>query len=144
MKNLRQSPDTHQVVLDAIRRLDDAFRDRDVDAAVACFSPEGAFYGDDLVEHAHGADDLRSFLAEMFEEAYTIGWDVRDTWARRHGDVLWFVAEVRAVMSYEVGLMEHVPFRISGILRRHRGQWRFELFDGTQPADATRELLVTA
>jgi hypothetical protein len=46
-------------------------------------------------------------------------------------------------MLYPDGLMERVPFQLSGTLSRPRiGPWRFELFNGTQPVTQTRELLV--
>ena len=46
--DLPQQPD--QIVAGALERLSAAFRARDVEAAVDCFSPDGAVYGDDLGE----------------------------------------------------------------------------------------------
>ena len=87
-----------------------------------------------------------------FEEAFTITWETGatgesgatgGTWSRRRGDVLWFVARTEAVLTYPEGIVERVPFQLSGTLshsRRHG--WRFELFNGTQPVTQARELLV--
>ncbi|ANH37148.1 hypothetical protein I601_0698 [Nocardioides dokdonensis FR1436] len=132
-----------QIVVAALDRLSERFRARDVDGAVACFSPEGAVYGDDLGEHAHGTEELRLFLAEVFEETCTLGWEVGETWSRRRGDVMWFVSDAEAVLDYPDGLRECVRLQLSGILSRHRRRWRFELFTGTQPVTHSRELLVT-
>ncbi|MEP7737088.1 nuclear transport factor 2 family protein [Nocardioides sp. 31GB23] len=149
--DLPQQP--HQIVAGALERLSEAFGARDVEAAVDCFSPDGAVYGDDLGEHAHGAEELRPFLAELFEEAFTITWETGatgetgesgGTWSRRRGDVLWFVSEAEAVLDYPDGLRERVRFQLSGILSATDGRWRFELFNGAQPVSPSRELLVRA
>ena len=133
-----------RVVVEALGRLQRAFAQRDVDAALACFAADGAAYGDDLGEHAHGHDELRPFLAEMFEESFVMAWDVRDLWARRRGDVLWFGAATEAVLDYPEGLQERLPFQLSGTLSRSPEGWLFELFNGTQPVSQGRELLVGA
>ena len=132
------------LVAGALARLSVAFGARDVEAAVACFSPEGAVYGDDLGEHAHGSEELRVFLAELFEESFTLSWEAGETWSRRRGDVVWFVCGTEAVLDYPDGLVERVRFQLSGILSAADGRWRFELFHGSQPVSPQRELLVRA
>ena len=137
--------DEREAVLAANRAFYRAFAERDVDAAVACFTPDGAAYGDDLGEHAHGHEELAFFLAEVFEEQFTLTWEAQEVWARRRGGVLWFVARTEAVLTYPEGIVERVPFQLSGTLshsRRHG--WRFELFNGTQPVTQARELLIRA
>ncbi len=143
MKKQQASAELHRVVVETLTRLGRAFADRDVEAAVACFTPDGAVYGDDLGEHAHGHEELASFLAEVFEEPFVMGWEVGEVWARHRSDVLWFVARTEAVLSYPEGIVERVPFQLSGTLSRSRRHgWRFELFNGTQPVTQARELLV--
>lgn len=133
------------VVIETLGRLERAFAERDVDATLACFADDGAAYGDDLGEHAHGHDELRLFFAEMFEEPFVMSWDVRDLWARRRGDVLWFVASTEAVLSYPEGLQERLPFQLSGTLSHDRRDgWLVELFNGTQPVTRDRQLLIGA
>ncbi|MCK5930411.1 MAG: nuclear transport factor 2 family protein, partial [Nocardioides sp.] len=99
MKKQQVSADLQRVVVETLARLGRAFAERDVDAAVACFTPDGAAYGDDLGEHAHGHEELAFFLAEVFEEPFTMGWEVGEVWARHRGDVLWFVARTEAVLT---------------------------------------------
>lgn len=143
MRNSSATQEPQRVVIETLARLERAFAARDVDAALACFTSDGAAYGDDLGEHAHGQDELRLFLAEVFEESFTLGWEVADVWARHRGGVLWFVASTEAVLTYPEGLLERLPFQLSGTLshsRRHG--WRFELFNGTQPVTQARELLI--
>ncbi|MEE3127863.1 MAG: nuclear transport factor 2 family protein [Actinomycetota bacterium] len=143
MKKQQVSAELQRIVVETLARLGRAFAERDVDAAVACFTPDGAAYGDDLGEHAHGHEELAFFLAEVFEEPFVMGWEVGEVWARHRGDVLWFVARTEAVLTYPEGIVERVPFQLSGTLshaRRHG--WRFELFNGTQPVTQARELLV--
>ncbi len=145
MRKQQPTEELQRVVVETLARLGRAFAERDVDAAVACFTPDGAAYGDDLGEHAHGHEELAFFLAEVFEESFVMGWEVGDVWARRRGDVLWFVARTEAVLTYPEGLVERVPFQLSGTLSRSRREgWRFELFNGTQPVPQARQLLVGA
>lgn len=144
MRKSQVVEDVDRVVVEALGRLGRAFAQRDVEAALACFAADGAAYGDDLGEHAHGHEELRLFLAEVFEESYVMGWDVRSVWARHRGDVLWFVASTEAVLTYPEGLVERLPFQLSGTLSRSRQGWVFELFNGTQPVTQGRELLVRA
>jgi len=48
VKKQQVSADLQRVVVETLARLGRAFAERDVDAAVACFTPDGAAYGDDL------------------------------------------------------------------------------------------------
>lgn len=144
MRKSQVAADLDQLVVGTLDRLGRAFAQRDVDAALACFAADGAAYGDDLGEHAHGHEELRLFLAEVFEEPFTLGWEVSSVWARHRGDVLWFVAATEAVLTYPEALVERLPFQLSGTLSRGRRGWVFELFNGTQPVTQGRELLVRA
>ena len=145
MRKSSATQEPQRVVVETLARLQQAFAARDIEAALACFTPDGAAYGDDLGEHAHGQDELRLFLAEVFEESFTLGWEVTEVWARHRGGVLWFVASTEAVLTYPEGLEERLPFQLSGTLShsRRRG-WQLELFNGTQPVTQARELLIGA
>jgi len=131
-------------VEDAVARVSAAFGARDVEAALACFAADAAVFGDDLGENAQGAEELRLFFDELFEEPYAMTWEPRSTYARSRGEVIWFVADTEAVLTYADGLVERLPFQLSGTLSRRRGRWSFELFNGTQPVTQHRELLVAA
>lgn len=145
MRKPSATQEPQRIVVETLARLQQAFAARDTEAALACFTPDGAAYGDDLGEHAHGQDELRLFLAEVFEESFTLGWEVTGVWARHRGGILWFVASTEAVLTYPEGLEERLPFQLSGTLShsRRRG-WQLELFNGTQPVTQARELLIGA
>lgn len=145
MRKQQAAAELHRVVVDTLARLGEAFAQRDVEAALRCFTPDGAAYGDDLGEHAHGHEELRLFLAEVFEESFVLGWEVGEVWAGHRHDVLWFVASTEAVLTYPEGLVERLPLQLSGTLSHTRREgWRFELFNGTQPVTQARELLIRA
>lgn len=129
-------PAVADLVADAVGRLTTALRTRDIRSAVACFAPHGVVFGDDTGERAQGREELELFFSEIVEEPYTLGWQVDEVWGRRSGHVVWFVADVLVVLEYDEGLRESLPFRLSGVLRRGRRGWAFELFNGTQPASA--------
>ena len=125
----------------AVARFGACLRARDVAAATGCFVPEGALYGDDLGEHAHGVEEMGPFFAELFEEDFTLAWELTETWARRSGDLIWFVCTAQVVVRSDEGWEDRAPFKVSGVLRATRAGWRFELFNASQPARGLDALL---
>jgi ketosteroid isomerase-like protein len=123
----------HEIAVGAVARLESALRTRDVKAGVDCFVADGAVYGSDLGEQAHGHAELRVFLTRLFDQPVTLGWDLESIWARRSGDVLWFVAPGHAVLLSDDGGTERLLYRVCGVLRDEGDAWRFELFNGTAP-----------
>ena len=125
--------DPHQLVVATLARLESRLREGDLHGAVACFVPDGAIYGADLGEEAHGTEELTSFLEAVLDHGLSIGWDVEETWVRSSGEHLWFVATATVVLRDGEAEVSREPLRMSGILRGSRGYYRFELFNGTQP-----------
>lgn len=125
--------DPHQIVVNSLTRLQDRLAERDLDGAVDCFVPNGAIYGEDLCEEAHGAEELANYLGQLLDRPYTFCWDLDESWVRQSADTLWFVADARIVLRGPDGGSTHEPVRMSGILRGGGGYYRFELFNGTQP-----------
>ena len=130
---------SHGVVSETLTRLEERLRARDVEGAVACFMPNGAIYGKDVGEEAHGATELRALFGGLVAREETIGWDLGKTHVRSSAGSVWFVADASLVVRGPHGSdpQQH-PFRMSGILRGHHGFWRFELFNGTMPLIGSR------
>lgn len=127
-----EAPD--DVVRTAVDALSAACAERDVDAAIARFTPQGAIFGDDVAEQALGRGELGPFFAEVFEESWTLAWSLGEVWTRQSHDVIWFVAEATVLRRETSGARSsRAPFRLAGVLRRQAGQWRFELFAASQP-----------
>ena len=63
----------------------------------------------------------------------TVDWELGSIYARRSGDILWFVVPARAVLAGSDGSIESLEFRLSGVLRDTEDGWLFELFSGTEP-----------
>ncbi|MBB6627257.1 nuclear transport factor 2 family protein [Nocardioides sp. KIGAM211] len=122
-----------EIAVEAVARLQRCLRERDVEGAVACFVEDGATYGADLGEHAHGHEELRDFMGLLFKLPVTVGWEFETIYARRSGDILWFVAPAQAVVTSSDGTVESLEFRLSGVLRDTPDGWLFELFNGTEP-----------
>ncbi|GEP38710.1 hypothetical protein NPS01_23730 [Nocardioides psychrotolerans] len=125
--------DPHGLLIETLERLEGCLQTRDLDGAVACFVPDGAIFGEDPLEQAHGTAELTLLLAEVLEHPFSVGWDVHETWVRIVGQTAWFVASASLVLrdgKQEVG---REPFPMSGVLRGGAGFFRFELFNGTQP-----------
>jgi ketosteroid isomerase-like protein len=121
----------------AVGALVEHLRARDLEGALAVFAPDAVLFGSEADERARGVEELRSFLASLFELGHTVGWtwDPAEISAARLGDVAWFVAPAVARLVGDDGSERRLPYRLSGVL--HRGEdrtWRFALFNGAEPA----------
>lgn len=124
----------HEIAVDAVRRLQERLGAGDVEGAVACFVEDGATFGAELGERAHGHDELRDFLGQLVARPVTVGWELAAVCASRSDDALSFVSDAQVLLVTEDGATDRVPFRVAGVLREAEGEWRFELFNGTEPA----------
>ncbi|MBF4162433.1 nuclear transport factor 2 family protein [Nocardioides acrostichi] len=110
--------------------------------ALACFTSEASFYGDDLDEEVHGAADLGCYLEELAEGPVPTWEPVRVRARRRHG-LIWFVAACDAVVRYPDGLSERTQLRVSGVLVKHSRRWLFDLLEVSRPSSAREELWIS-
>ncbi len=124
----------HEIAVAAVRRLEECLGSGDVEGAVACFVEDGATFGAELGERAHGHAELRDFLGRLCERPVTVGWELAAICASRSEDALCFVSDAEVLLVAEDGATDRVPFRVSGVLREAAGEWLFELFNGTEPA----------
>ncbi len=112
----------------------------DVESALSRFAPDGEvmYAGSERGEVAVGLPDLRRLLAELFarDERYSWRCDTVhvvpcDTGFAVLADATLFVDPWPAVA--DVG-RESVPYRVSGLLEDHDGDWRWRACSGSEPA----------
>lgn len=60
--------------------------------------------------------------------AIRFAWD--EVAIRRSGAVGWLLARGRCAVGPEGGPVEIIPYRLSGVLERTGGRWRWQLFHG--------------
>lgn len=125
-------------VLGLLHQLSEAFRLRRVDDLLAQFSagPTATYAGSEAGETATGVPALRRLFTDVFgrEEAYSFRLP-----QVMHDDVggrAWLLAE-GAVLEHRRGqATQSFPYRITGVLVREAGAWRWALLTGSEPAVA--------
>jgi hypothetical protein len=99
--------------------------ERDVDAFMACWADDHdvQMWGSDLAERADGRDAIR-----RLGEAIVAGDEIRFEWADRfvytEGEVAWVNA---------AGTCNGMPYRLTAVLVRRAGAWRWHTFSGSIP-----------
>jgi len=89
-------------------------------------------YGSEEGETAETPAELQALFKSLFGRPYRLAW----RWDRRRvtcqENVAWIVAEGRIEMIHP-DRVEHLPYRMTGVLQKIGGQWRWRLFSGSEP-----------
>jgi ketosteroid isomerase-like protein len=100
--------------------------ERDVDSFMALWADDDdvAMWGSELDERAEGRERIRALGEALasWPEQLTFTWD--DTFVRVEGDVAWVNA---------VGAINGSPYRLTAVLVRRAGEWRWHTFHGSEP-----------
>ncbi len=128
-------------VVEAFDGLIDALtRRRDADAAVALYATDDdvAFWGSTVDEIAFGPDAVAGVLREIARSptGLTSTWEPHRVHVE--GDVAWVnaVGEIRVENPGQEPRI--APYRITAVLVRRDGGWRWHTFSGSEP-DAPRD-----
>lgn len=121
---------------EALLALSEAFRARDLEAALACFVEEAAFTyaGSELGEVACGKEELRDLLGKVFSREVSYSWTPRQVWESSHGPHLLVLAELTGCVHTGLDI-EEFAYRISGVLGHDKeDRWRWLLLHGAEPS----------
>jgi hypothetical protein len=92
-------------------------------------------YGSEEGETVETLAELERLFQALFARQYRLAWK----WDRRRAtcqeSIAWIAAEGRIEMTHP-DRVEHLPYRMIGILQRIGGAWRWRLFSGSEPASA--------
>lgn len=107
--------------------------DRDPDAVVAMFV-DGAiwFAGSDLHEHATSREGLRAIMATLAASSTRLHFEWASRQAHASADVAWVNAAGRVAITAAEGETS-VPYRVTAVLVRRAGRWRWQTFAGSIP-----------
>ncbi|MDQ1423521.1 MAG: hypothetical protein QOD72_1019 [Acidimicrobiaceae bacterium] len=124
-------------VIDAIAALSDAFRRRDLEAALACFDddPGTTYAGSERGEVAVGSDALRELLTRLFERDEAYSWAIERVWTSERGDLRIVMAELTGTVHLDSGGTERFPYRLGGVVRIEDDTGRWLLCQGAEPTD---------
>ena len=130
--------DHEAIVSSVLSAFVERLRARDIQGALALFEGHATLLGSEEGESAHGHAGLREFFERIYRRPHTYGWTWNQITADGQGGVIWFVAPAAVVVRQDDGIEQAAPYRLSGVLRRGSdGDWRFALFNGSEPAAPT-------
>jgi ketosteroid isomerase-like protein len=120
----------------AISALSDAFRNRDLAAALDCFAedPETIYAGSEQAEVAVGPEALRELFRRIFDRDEAYSWVTRQAWSSARGELLVVLAELTLTVHPDSGDTSDVPYRLSGVLRIEGNESRWLLCHGAEPS----------
>lgn len=123
------------VAVNAITALSDAFRSRDVEAALACFADDpGTIYaGSEQGEIAVGPEALRELLERIFDREESYSWTTDHLWESQQDNVHTVMAELTATVHFNSGASSPFPYRLSGVVRVENDAGRWLLLHGAEP-----------
>lgn len=116
----------------ALIRLNDLLSKRDLAIVDEFGQGEVQFAGSEAGQRAHGRAELEAFFQRLFSVPQTLAFSWREVDVQVRGPVAWLYAEGEVLVKGE-GPEERKPYRLSGVLELHHGQWRWRLFHGAQP-----------
>jgi ketosteroid isomerase-like protein len=131
-------------VLHAGSTLADAFRLRDLEAALACFVPDDdiSYVGSEPGERADGAAAVTALLTELFARPEAYCWEVQAASVHTRAGIAYLSCETVGRVRTDAGHGESFPYRISGLLERTASGWLWRACHGCEPhaadADADR------
>ncbi len=109
--------------------------DRDAAAATALFSDDDDIWmsGSDLPELAIGSEAIAALHRDVASRPFTLTftWDRRT--AHSEGDVAWVNAGGSLLVDYPDREPVSMHYRITAVLVRREGIWRWHTFNGSEP-----------
>ena len=89
--------------------------------------------GSDLAELAIGKDAIAALHHDVASNPFTLTF----TWGTRmvhsEGDVAWVNAGGSLLIEYEDRVPTTMPYRMTAVLVRREGIWRWHTFNGSEP-----------
>ena len=125
---------THAEVSTALTRLNEllATRNRAIVDEFAAM-PDVMLLGSDPGEVAVGRGNMVALFDAVFALPFQISWDWAQTRVSSEGDIAWVFAEGDVVMKGADGETRK-PYRMTGVLQRLDGEWKWRQFHGSEPA----------
>jgi ketosteroid isomerase-like protein len=112
--------------------------DRDAAAATALFANDQDVWmsGSDLPELAIGYEPIAELHRGVANSRYTLTFNWERRTVHSEGDVAWVNASGSLLVESEDREPTTMPYRITAVLVRRNGTWRWHTFNGSEPHTA--------
>ena len=123
-------------VVAAADRLSAAFAARDVGAAMACVVTDDdiGYVGSENAENAAGRAAVEALFKTLFARDEAYSWQVRNALVHEYGDCAYLFAEADGLVQTDAGGAVPFAYRISGVLEKLGGLWKWRHCHGCEPA----------
>jgi ketosteroid isomerase-like protein len=104
--------------------------DRDAAAVHALWAtdPDTVMWGSDEDERAHGPEEVKALLEAVVASPSELGFDWEEREHHVEGDVCWINARGSLYVNGEA-----TPYRVTAVLVRRDGVWRWHTHSGSEP-----------
>ena len=128
--------DTRAGIVAAAHDLSAAFAARDLGAALDCFvaGEDIGYVGSEHGESASGRAAVTRLLATVFARDEAYSWRVTTAIVREYGEFGYLFAEADGLARTDGGELTPFPYRISGLMQRVGGRWRWRQCHGCEPS----------
>jgi hypothetical protein len=122
-------------LLDAVRRLSEAFATRDATAALACFvqTDDISYVGSEQGERARGREAVASLFASLFARPEAYSWRVTDFIVHDCVTYAYVSVEADGLAITDGGDREAFPYRLSGLLEPSADCWAWRACQASVP-----------
>jgi hypothetical protein len=126
------------ILQNLLRALSEAFRTRDVEQLLLLFSqrPTATYAGSETDEKATGPSAMRQLFTQLLARDAGYSFTFPETTYSGTSDLVWVLADGTGVETTPSGAAEAFPYRLTGILAREEGRWRWLLLTGAEPTAA--------
>lgn len=127
-------PDADPEIRGALERLNALLRARDPELLAeftAC--ADMLLIGSEAEEIVEGRPGFEGFVHSLFALPVTLGWEWSRVRVAREQDLAWVFARGELVIR-DVEGERRKPYRMTGVLQRRDGRWRWRMFHGSEPA----------
>jgi hypothetical protein len=127
-----------RVAVEALQRMSEAFFAQDRAALLESFSahPSATYAGSEAGETAAGPEALHRLFTEVLARPDRYSFTFSEVRAHAVTDAVWVLADGTGVETSPAGVAEPFPYRVSGVLVREAGAWRWALLTGSEPTHA--------
>lgn len=127
------SDDPVSVVHAALMDISAAVHERDAQRFIGLFTADGVLFGSLATEYAVGTQGLTVFAERFFANSFRARWMWDPPEVGCRAETVWFAGPATVVLEHDAGGADELPYRLSGVLVKEDGGWRFALFNSSEP-----------
>jgi hypothetical protein len=119
-----------------LSRWNNAIRDRNLSKALSVFDStrQVLLVGSDSIEVFHGYEGVRRMLTSFFSSPDRAYFDLNEPSIQQQGTSAWMFVSGGIIVQEGGRITSRTPYRISVVLVKKGGTWKWTLFHGSIPA----------